>query len=272
MEIHLKVIGDELFQTLSKELDNLNASFLKLARQNEPLQAKISLLPDAPKVEDLINIPDSPSVILIDAKDLSLVGKIQSMEKKDLVFLKNPPCVPASLSPVVLILDSQTAVGDLREFPECVSDWVFMPFSEQELSRRILLSLKRKNILKAKLQFGALTLMPESREISFVGKSMKLTRSEFALAELFLSQMGTVIPISDLVLLFKSTGKSTEGSNIRVTIFQLRLKLEMLTKSQYTLASVYRQGYCLRQKVKTLNAQDLRLRQGLTSPGMMLSA
>ncbi|MDB5823174.1 MAG: hypothetical protein JWR21_1878 [Herminiimonas sp.] len=272
MEIHLKVIGEDLFQILLKEVDNLNSSFMKLTRQNEPVTAKIFHLSDSPKVEDLVNIPDSPSVILIDAKDLNLVAKIQAMEKKDMVLLKNPPSVPASLSPVVLILDSKTAISELREFPECVSDWVFMPVSGQELSRRILLSLKRKNILKAKLQFGALTLMPESREISFIGKNMKLTRSEFALAELFLSQMGTVIPISDLVLLFKSTGKSTEGSNIRVTIFQLRLKLEMLTKSQFTLASVYRQGYCLRQKVKTSSATEMRPRQGLGSPGMMLSA
>jgi DNA-binding winged helix-turn-helix (wHTH) protein len=272
MEIHLKVVGEELFQTLSNEVDNLNASFMKLTKQNEPVSVKVVHLSDAPKVEDVVNIPDAPSVILIDAKDLHLVAKIQAMEKKDMVFLKNPPCVPASLSPVVLILDPKTAISELREFPECVSDWVFMPVSGQELSRRILLSLKRKNILKARLQFGALTLMPESREISFNGKNMKLTRSEFALAELFLSQMGTVIPISDLVLLFKSTGKSTEGSNIRVTIFQLRLKLEMLTKSQYTLASVYRQGYCLRQKVKTSITPELRPRAEHNSPGMMLSA
>ncbi|MGV3655037.1 MAG: hypothetical protein ACO1N5_12570, partial [Noviherbaspirillum sp.] len=49
---------------------------------------------------------------------------------------------------------------------------------------------------------------------------------------------------------FKSSGKSTEGSNIRVTVFQLRLKLEMLTRSQFTIVSVYKRGYCLKQKVR----------------------
>lgn len=264
MKIRLKVIGADLHKVLMQELNVLNTSFLKLARQSEPLEADIIRLPDAPRLEDLLNVPEAPAVILIDAHDMSLVGKIQAMEKKDLVFLKNPPCVPAALSPVLLVLDPQTSVTDMREFPDCVSDWIFLPFSEHELARRTLLSLRRKNILKAKLQFGALTLLPESREISFMGKNMKLTRSEFALAELFLSQMGSVIPIADLVLLFKSTGKSTEGSNIRVTIFQLRLKLEMLTKSQYTLASVYRQGYCLRQKVK-VPRHDVREVQATSS-------
>ncbi len=93
-----------------------------------------------------------------------------------------------------------------------------------------------------------MTLVPDLRVLSYQAKAIHLTPSEFALAELFLNQMGTVIPIKDLVMLFKSSGKSTEGSNIRVTIFQLRLKLEMLTKSHFTLASVYKQGYVLRTK------------------------
>jgi hypothetical protein len=33
-----------------------------------------------------------------------------------------------------------------------------------------------------------------------------------------------------------------------VSIFQLRLKLEVLTRGRMTLVSVYKQGYCLRQK------------------------
>ncbi|MDO8311159.1 MAG: winged helix-turn-helix domain-containing protein, partial [Sideroxyarcus sp.] len=128
--------------------------------------------------------------------------------------------------------------------------------------RRVLYSLRRKSILKSRLCFGPMTMIPDSRTISFAGRSAVLTRSEFALAELFLAQMGSVIPTSDLVALFKSTGKSTEGSNIRVTIFQLRLKLEMLTKSQYTLVSVYKQGYCMKQKPRTSAIDDYALRGG----------
>jgi DNA-binding response OmpR family regulator len=35
---------------------------------------------------------------------------------------------------------------------------------------------------------------------------------------------------------------------LRVAIFQLRLKLEILTRCQSSLISVYKQGYCLRHK------------------------
>ncbi|NEX64215.1 hypothetical protein [Noviherbaspirillum galbum] len=33
-----------------------------------------------------------------------------------------------------------------------------------------------------------------------------------------------------------------------MSIFQLRLKLELLTHGRMTLVSVYKQGYCLRHK------------------------
>jgi len=96
-----------------------------------------------------------------------------------------------------------------------------------------------------------LSVIAETRTLVFFGNTIQLTRSEFALADVFLNQMGTVIPLADLALLFRSTGKSTTGSNIRVTVFQLRLKLEMLTKGQYTVTSVYKQGYCLKQKTRS---------------------
>jgi hypothetical protein len=57
---------------------------------------------------------------------------------------------------------------------------------------------------------------------------------------------GSVIMFEDIVLIFKLLGKSTEGSNIRVTMFQLRFKIEAITHCQITLMSIYKEGYALR--------------------------
>ena len=156
------------------------------------------------------------------------------------------------MSPIVLIFRSHSVLADAPDFPDFVADWICTPFLISDLARRVISSLRRKNILKTKLHFGSLTLVPDLRVLSYQAKGIHLTPSEYSLAELFLNQMGTVIPMKDLVMLFKSSGKSTEGSNIRVTIFQLRLKLEMLSKSHYTLASVYKQGYVLRPKNRAM--------------------
>jgi DNA-binding winged helix-turn-helix (wHTH) protein len=263
VRITLKVIGNELFSSLSKEVEAFKSAFPKISQQNEAIDWHVVHLSGSLKPENLLSYPDHPSVLLIDAQDPDLVEKIQVMEKRDMVFVKDPPFLPIVLSPVILLFRSHAMLADTPDFPDFVADWICMPFAIPDLVRRIVSALKRKNILKTKLRFGSLTLLPESRVISYQGRTIHLTPSEFALAELFLNQMGTVIPIKDLVLLFKSTGKSTEGSNIRVTIFQLRLKLEMLTKSHFTLASVYKQGYCLKQKAKPVTDAEVAKRDSL---------
>ena len=247
MRITLKVIGKELFNMLDASKEELQAACPRLGPQHDNFEWDITDL-GALRPEHLLSFPDRPSALLIDAQEPAYVQKIQLLEKKELTFIKNPPFLPIVMSPIVLIFRSTAALAEAPDFPDFVADWVCTPVSMPDLGRRTIAALRRKNILKTKLHFGSLTLIPDVRLLSFQSKAIHLTPSECALAELFLNQMGTVILIKDLVALFKSSGKSTEGSNIRVTIFQLRLKLEMLTKSQYTLASVYKQGYVLRPK------------------------
>lgn len=247
MNITLKVIGKELFNLLGANKEELRAVCPRFGAQHENFDWDIVEL-TALRPEHLLSFPDQPSALLIDAQEPAYVQKIQLLEKKELTFIKNPPFLPIVMSPIILIFRSPGALAQAPDFPDFVADWVCAPLSMSDLSRRTIAALRRKNILKTKLQFGSLTLVPDLRILSFQSKAIHLTPSECALAELFLNQMGTVILIKDLVALFRSSGKSTEGSNIRVTIFQLRLKLEMLTKSQYTLASVYKQGYVLRPK------------------------
>ena len=66
------------------------------------------------------------------------------------------------------------------------------------------------------------------------------------MAELFLHHFGSVIPLEDILLLFRLSCRSTEGSNIRVTMFQLRFKIEAVSRFQFTLTSAYGEGYVLR--------------------------
>jgi DNA-binding winged helix-turn-helix (wHTH) protein len=247
MKITLKVIGRELFSMLNADIEKLNQAFPKFSAQNEHFDWDIVELVSV-RPEHLLSYPDTPSALLIDAQEPAYIEKIQLLEKKELTFIKDPPFLPIVMSPIVLVFRSHRVLAETPDFPDFVADWICTPFAVADMVRRIVASLRRKNILKTKLHFGSLTLVPDLRVLSFQSKAIHLTPSEFALAELFLNQMGTVIPIKDLIMLFKSSGKSTEGSNIRVTIFQLRLKLEMLTKSQYALVSVYKQGYCLRPK------------------------
>ena len=266
MEITVKILGDNLYSAIQAGKSALDSTFLKLSRHTDPITIAIEKIVEPLSGESLLAVPEKPAVILAHSDNTCLLDRLQNLEKRDLFTPGSGEPSPL-IMPIVMVFSASSPMNDLRDFPDMVSDWFFMPVAAPELARRVLYSLRRKSILKSRLCFGPMTLIPDTRTLTFSGKSTILTRSEFALAELFLSQLGSVIPTADLIALFKSTGKSTEGSNIRVTIFQLRLKLEMLTKSQYTLASVYKQGYCMKQKPRPATIEDYALRNGRTTPG-----
>jgi DNA-binding winged helix-turn-helix (wHTH) protein len=251
MQFEIEVIGDRLFTTLSDKANDLTEAMRHLCRHTDEVLPTLVKMVNRPHLNDLLLHENMIKVILVEVHDLSVIEAIHVMERKELAFLDHSGTSLPRLAPLIAIFDSPTVLAEVRDLPELISDWIFLPLDPNELARRIHSTLKRKNIIKTKLRYGVLSVIAESRTLVFFGNTMQLTRSEFALADLFLSQMGTVIPLADLALLFRSTGKSTSGSNIRVTVFQLRLKLEMLTKGQYTVTSVYKQGYCLKQKTRS---------------------
>lgn len=251
MQFQLEVIGEQLYKTLADKATELNEAMQHLCRHTDVVFPSLVKLVKQPHINDLLLQPDAVRVLLVEASDLDVIEAIQVMERKELAFLNLTGDTLPRLAPLIAVFDSPVVLAEIRDLPELISDWTFLPLDPYELARRIHSTLKRKNIIKTKLRYGVLSVISETRTLVFFGNTMQLTRSEFALADLFLNQMGTVIPLSDLALLFRSTGKSTTGSNIRVTVFQLRLKLEMLTKGQYTVMSVYKQGYCLKQKTRS---------------------
>ena len=251
MQFELEVIGEQLYETLTEKAKDLGAAMRHLCRHTESVFPSQVRLVNRPHMSDLLLQGDTIRVLLVEVHDLGVIEAIQAMERKELAFLEHTSSARPRLAPLIAVFDSPEMLSDIRDLPDLISDWTFLPLDPNELARRIHLTLKRKNILKTKLRYGVLSVIAETRTLVFFGNTIQLTRSEFALADVFLNQMGTVIPLADLALLFRSTGKSTTGSNIRVTVFQLRLKLEMLTKGQYTVTSVYKQGYCLKQKTRS---------------------
>lgn len=247
MKISLKIVGEELFSRLNKDVASGCGAFPRIFMQRlvswDTVGAPVCLTP-----EELVCSPDTPSILLIGANDTVSMTRVRAMERQMLSHFEenvNTSLIPC---PVIAIFPDVESLSDLHDLPEQICDWTFFPIVMPDLARRALVSLKRRSVLKTRLQCGALALIPESRSVTFGDRSSRLTPSEYTLAELFLSHMGTVISFSELAQRFKATGKSAEPNNIRVAIFQLRLKLEMLTKSQVMLSSVYKKGYCLSQR------------------------
>ncbi len=266
MRIILKVMGHSLYGKLAKEMASLNSAFPRRYKQGKAIDWQLVLLENPPRAEDLANHPTALVVVLIDAPDLNIIERLRALERQEFLYLNTLPEYPHGVAPVIVLFEQDGLILYLIELPDIISDWMFDPLSMPDLARRMFASLRRKQLLQAELRFGALTLLPEARKLCYYSDSTHLTPSELAVAELFLHHFGSVILLEDIVLMFKLSGRSTEGSNIRVTMFQLRFKIEALTRCQFTLLSIYKEGYSLRH---TRNYDpgfpypDLELRQEL---------
>jgi DNA-binding winged helix-turn-helix (wHTH) protein len=247
MQITVKTSGKSMFQRLAREVQNADSAFPKIFR-NQLVDWKLEEIVDGITHKDLVCRADAPCVLLIEAENVRVVSQIHSVEKEAYAHMQANPDVPSIRAPIIFIYPSAESIISARDCPDFVCDWTFSTVVIPELARRICFSLKRKNVFKTRIDRGALALIEESRSIYFGTQTTRLTPTEYTLAELFLTHMGTVISLPELEYLFRTSGKSTETNNIRVAIFQLRLKLEILTKSQVQLASVYKKGYCLSQK------------------------
>jgi DNA-binding response OmpR family regulator len=246
MRIILKVMGRSLYGKLAKEMAALNSPFPRRYKQGKTIAWQLVLLEHSPQAEDLANHPSSLVIVLIDAPDLNIVEHLRAVERQEFLYLNTLSEYPHGIGPIIILFQPDALMPELLEFPDIVSDWMFAPISMHDLARRMFASLRRKQLLQAELRFGALTLLPESRKLCYFSDSTHLTPSELAVAELFLHHFGSVILLEDITLMFKLSGRSTEGSNIRVTMFQLRFKIEALTHCQFTLLNIYKEGYALR--------------------------
>lgn len=145
------------------------------------------------------------------------------------------------------VVNLDTAARTLGRLRGRVTEWLFAGFAPEELVFRVLALLQARRLRSFRLAGGTITFAPDTRSLYFGECSVRLSPSEFEVAELFFDRFGTIIPLHELVAFFEQSGKSAAMNNIRVTIFQFRLKLEALTRARVTIETVYRRGYVLKQ-------------------------
>lgn len=250
MKVHLKVMGDALCASLVKSLKS-DIAVAACAASKEEVSWQVTAIPRGFQAQEWVCQQTSPTVLLIDADDSATLRSLQASQGAlhHLVSSTRHPAVVRC--PVVLIFSSPGTLSQCTHLPEFASDWLLAGGLNAELVPRILGALRRGNVLPMSQNHAALTLIASTRTMIYEDTSARLTPAEFTLLELFLSNIGSIISLQELVQTFQASGKSAEANNIRVAIYQLRLKLDTLTKSQMPLTSIYRQGYCLRQKLKS---------------------
>jgi len=246
MRVLLKIMGKRLLEAVAKEIAKSESAFPRQFGTSSSIQWHIEALTGPFHSGLLENNAERSAVVLVEAHDISTIEQLWSVQSREYFANAEADRSDDLLAPVILVFNQILPLSAFIELPAVIFDWVNGLDAMQDLARRVYASLKRQKHLFMRADSSHLVLAAESRRLCYAGDAILLTPSEVSIAELFLARLGSVIPMEEIQLLFKLAGRSTEGSNVRVTMFQLRFKVEALTHCQFTLTSAYAEGYVLR--------------------------
>jgi two-component system response regulator MprA len=154
----------------------------------------------------------------------------------------------------ILVLTARDTVGDrVSGLDAGADDYLPKPFALEELLARLRALLRRASPLDLQagqvaetLSFGDLTLDPGTREVRRGAREISLTRTEFALLELFLSYPKHVLTRGRILEEVWGYDFPTSGNALEVYVGYLRRKTEAGNEPRliHTVRGV---GYVLRE-------------------------
>lgn len=153
----------------------------------------------------------------------------------------------------ILVLTAREAVSDRVDGLDAgADDYLSKPFALEELLARIRALLRRtvhtpgEEPFEPALEFSDLTLDPATRDVTRDGRPLSLTRTEFALLELFLRRPKRVLERSFILEEVWGFDFPTTANSLEVYVGYVRRKLEAEGEPRL-LHTVRGVGYVLRE-------------------------
>jgi two-component system, OmpR family, response regulator MprA len=152
----------------------------------------------------------------------------------------------------ILVLTARDAVADRVDGLDAgADDYLTKPFALEELLARLRALLRRHSAVDGEtpsepLRFADLSLHPETREVRRGDRRISLTRTEFALLELFMRRPRRVLERSFILQEVWGFDFPTTANSLEVYIGYLRRKTESESEPRL-LHTVRGVGYVLRE-------------------------
>jgi DNA-binding response OmpR family regulator len=153
-------------------------------------------------------------------------------------------------TPVLIVTARKDAQDILRAFNLGTDDFIPKPFEFRELIVRIRAILRRVKAAPAeeaepRVQLDGLALDPQSSEVIWRERSVRLTPTEFRILYLLATNQGRIVPASRMhTYVWGSQGG--DANALRSHISHLRRKLEGAGESPGTIECVPAVGYVFR--------------------------
>ena len=148
----------------------------------------------------------------------------------------------------ILMLTARTEVEDrVAGLDAGADDYLGKPFALDELLARVRALLRRTPSSDEVLRFADLVLDPATRTVSRNGQPIELTRTEFALLELFLRHPRRVLARSEILVAVWGYDFGPTSNSLEVYVGYLRRKTEA-DGAPRLLQTVRGVGYVLREQ------------------------
>jgi two-component system response regulator QseB len=128
----------------------------------------------------------------------------------------------------VLIITARDAVADrVAGLDHGADDYLVKPFDLDEFLARVRAVVRRRaGRASPEVSYGALTLDPVKREVSFRGNRVELSSREFAVLEALMREPGAVVSRAKLEDSVYGWGEEVGSNSVEVHLHHLRRKLD----------------------------------------------
>lgn len=173
----------------------------------------------------------SPDLILLDLMLPGLSGEELLPKIKDI--------------PVIVISAKLDVDNKVRLLLDGAADYITKPFDLSELKARIIVALRSSRGKAGVMEFADISLDTSAHSVSVSGEPVRLTRTEYAILKLLISNPEQVITKSSLLdKIALDTPDCTETS-LKMHVSNLRRKLRDVSGKDY-IESVWGIGFKLR--------------------------
>lgn len=150
----------------------------------------------------------------------------------------------------VIVISAKVDVQDkVHVLMNGAVDYLTKPFEIEELLARIAVLLRGRKIVdeQGTMKFGELQLDSMSREVRVQNKIVRLTKTEYAILKLLISNPAQVITKSVMLERISEDTPDCMESSLKVHVSNLRKKLREVSKKDY-IEAVWGIGFKLKKE------------------------
>ncbi len=173
----------------------------------------------------------SPDLILLDLMLPGLSGEELLPKIKDI--------------PVIVISAKLDVDNKVRLLLDGAADYITKPFDLSELKARIIVALRSSHGKAGVMEFGDISLDASAHSVSVSGEPVRLTRTEYAILKLLISNPEQVITKSNLLDKISMDTPDCTETSLKMHVSNLRRKLRDISGKDY-IESVWGIGFKLR--------------------------